>query len=65
VLDGFALQGNESRAWQAVTGAVDTPVAAGVAVRKAHAAVNRVPVTHFPPMTAKKATNEAQHTLRR
>ena len=41
------MQGNESTAWQAVTGAVDTLVAAGVAVRKAHAAVNRVLVTHF------------------
>ena len=28
MLDGFALQGNESTAWQAATGAVDTLVAA-------------------------------------
>ncbi len=63
MLDGFALQGNESTAWQAVTGAIDTLVAAGVAVRKAHAAVIRVLVTHFPTDDSEKAANEAQHTL--
>ena len=55
MLDGFALQGNENTAWQAVAGAVDTVIAAGVAaVRKAHAAVNRVLVTHFPTDDSEK-----------